>query len=127
MSVFLRAHHLLCLAHFAGKGYSDGFTQNMTKVLARLNGGEGLCLVSGCDDICSYCPHKNGGDCASGNPEAIDAEVFSRAKLRPGTHMTWDKAAGIIKPLCSDIQSICGECEWRAFCEKNHKLLDIFV
>ncbi|HCC35691.1 MAG TPA: hypothetical protein DEQ02_08705 [Ruminococcaceae bacterium] len=127
MSVFLRAHHLLCLSHFVGKGYSDGFTRHMAKVLARLKNGEELCLVSGCDDICSHCPHKSGGVCASGNPEAIDAEVFSRTKLSPGVRMTWNKAAGIIKPLCSDIQRICGKCEWRTLCEKNHKILDIFV
>ena len=29
--ICLRPHHGMCLAYFEGKGYSDGFTVNMTE------------------------------------------------------------------------------------------------
>ena len=31
--ICLRPHHGMCLAYFEGKGYSDGFTVNMQKML----------------------------------------------------------------------------------------------
>ena len=39
MTVRLRAHHLLCLLTYVGKGYSPAFTANYDKVVRRL--GEG--------------------------------------------------------------------------------------
>ena len=53
MTVRLRAHHLLCLLTYVGKGYSPAFTANYDKVVKRLGEGEGVVIVSGPDDICA--------------------------------------------------------------------------
>lgn len=52
MTVRLRAHHLLCLLTYVGKGYSPAFTANYDVVAKRLAGGEDILIVSGPDDIC---------------------------------------------------------------------------
>jgi len=53
MAVRLRAHHLLCLPTYVGKGYSPAFTANYDRVAKRLPGGEDALIVSGPDDICA--------------------------------------------------------------------------
>ncbi|MDX8516859.1 DUF1284 domain-containing protein [Mesorhizobium dulcispinae] len=53
MTVRLRAHHLLCLLTYVGKGYSPAFTANYDKVVGRLGEGEPVLIVSGPDDICA--------------------------------------------------------------------------
>ncbi|TJU92322.1 MAG: DUF1284 domain-containing protein, partial [Mesorhizobium sp.] len=53
MTVRLRAHHLLCLLTYVGKGYSPAFTANYDKVVKRLGEGEAVLIVSGPDAICA--------------------------------------------------------------------------
>ncbi len=46
--ICLRPHHGMCLAYFEGKGYSDGFTVNMQKMLEFFEKGADIELtVSG--------------------------------------------------------------------------------
>lgn len=52
MTVKLRAHHLLCMLTYVGKGYSPAFTDNYDKVVARLVAGEDILIQEGPDDIC---------------------------------------------------------------------------
>ncbi len=40
VTVRLRAHHLLCLLTYVGKGYTPAFTANYDAVVARLDAGE---------------------------------------------------------------------------------------
>ena len=53
MTIRLRAHHLLCLLTYVGKGYSPAFTANYDAIAERLSRGEDILLVSGPDDICA--------------------------------------------------------------------------
>ncbi len=53
MTVRLRAHHLLCLLTYAGKGYSPAFTANYDAIAGRISQGEGILVVDGPDDICA--------------------------------------------------------------------------
>jgi uncharacterized protein len=53
MAVRLRAHHLLCLLAYTGKGYSADFLANLDEITARLQAGEDSLLVDGPDDICA--------------------------------------------------------------------------
>lgn len=53
MTVRLRAHHLLCLLTYAGKGYSPAFTANYDVIAGRLARGEEILIVEGPDDICA--------------------------------------------------------------------------
>ncbi|MCD8014410.1 MAG: DUF1284 domain-containing protein [Lachnospiraceae bacterium] len=62
-SIPLRPHHGMCLAYFEGKGYSEGFTVHMQKMLALFlkegeNGkGPRIRLVTHPDEICTACPN----------------------------------------------------------------------
>lgn len=53
MTVRLRAHHLLCILTYVGKGYTPAFTANYDEVAGRIGRGEDIVLVSGPDDICA--------------------------------------------------------------------------
>ncbi len=50
--ICLRPHHGMCLAYFEGKGYSDGFTVNMQKMLEFFEKGADIELtVSGDESV----------------------------------------------------------------------------
>ena len=56
----LRPHHGLCLLHFVGEGYSDAFTENMSRVagMLRAHPDTEIIVQEGCDDLCRHCPHR---------------------------------------------------------------------
>ena len=54
MAVHLRAHHLLCLLTFVGRGYNAAFISNMEWIAAQLSSGaDDIVLVDGPDDLCA--------------------------------------------------------------------------
>ena len=53
MTVRLRAHHLLCMLTYIGKGYGTAFTDNMTVIAGRVSAGENVEIVDGPDEICA--------------------------------------------------------------------------
>jgi hypothetical protein len=57
----IRGHHLLCLLHFEGKGYSRDFIENMYKIKEALEKGKVFFVLNSCDDICRKCPYMEGG------------------------------------------------------------------
>lgn len=61
----LRAHHLLCSVLYGGKGYSEGFVNNMNGIVANIKKGTTLRIKKSPDIICSQCPNaKRDGSCA---------------------------------------------------------------
>lgn len=65
-----RPHHFLCTVGFAGKGYSDGFTANMVRIIedglrAQSGGDTVIEVVAATDDICNPCPKRRGTGCVS--------------------------------------------------------------
>ncbi|MCC5779188.1 DUF1284 domain-containing protein [Nitratireductor sp. B36] len=72
MTVRLRAHHLLCMLTYVGRGYSPAFTANYDKIISRLNAGEDLLLVEGPDDICRPLLHE------SSHPHCLNPRVNQR-------------------------------------------------
>ena len=63
----LRGHHLFCCTLFQGSGYDGTFASRMAQVMERLQAGEEICLVEGCDDVCAACPNRRGeAGCALG-------------------------------------------------------------
>ena len=64
----LRGHHLFCCTLFQGSGYDGTFASRMAQVMERLQAGEEICLVEGCDDVCAACPNRRGAaGCALGS------------------------------------------------------------
>ena len=64
----MRAHHLLCTVLFKGKGYSEQFTKEMTKIVDDLKNPlleKQLILKTSPDAICKHCPNRmEDGKCA---------------------------------------------------------------
>jgi hypothetical protein len=52
LTIKLRAHHLLCMLTYIGRGYTPAFTANYDIIIERLGAGEAIELIDGPDDIC---------------------------------------------------------------------------
>ena len=53
----LRAHNLLCIQGFVGKGYSPEFVANMKRIVGGLLGRTEVTVVEEPDGLCSACPN----------------------------------------------------------------------
>lgn len=120
----IRPHHMLCLQFFEGKGYSDGFVENMLKIKKLLEKENPVVnIVEGADMICEECPHRRGNACK--NEESVcghDKRVYEQVIEKVGKQAHWSEIttaiynniihAGIMK-------STCGECRWSDICFKK--------
>ena len=59
----VRPHHGMCLAFFIGKGYSEGFSAHMEKMLKEFQKNLPVRLVVHTDEICSACPNNEKNVC----------------------------------------------------------------
>ncbi|MBZ9797504.1 DUF1284 domain-containing protein [Mesorhizobium sp. ES1-4] len=125
MTIRLRAHHLLCLLTYVGKGYSPAFTANYDEIAERLSRGEDILLVSGPDDICA--PLLDGPephclrDGASGRDRqaADEVEALLARPIRDGVRLDLDGAMLIrLRRAFSagHVRKACGGCEWSGLC-----------
>ncbi|UCI06952.1 DUF1284 domain-containing protein [Mesorhizobium sp. B1-1-8] len=125
MTVRLRAHHLLCLLTYVGKGYSPAFTANYDGIVARLGGGEDFLIVSGADDICAPLlnepePHCR-GESATERDELAARDI---GELLGRTVLTGDRLgldapslARMRKAFSSGLtRTACPGCEWFELC-----------
>lgn len=130
MTVRLRAHHLLCILTYVGKGYSPAFTDNMTVVAGRIAAGETIEIVEGPDDICV--PRQ-----AETNPHCRDDSIHNRdlqaaqdvgkilkISVRSGVKLSLDKhtlkrlRAAFTQNL---VRSACHDCQWDEICSALSK------
>lgn len=75
----LRGHHLFCCTLFQGSGYDGTFASRMAQILERLQAGEEICLVEGCDDVCAACPNRRGeAGCALGTENVARRDAAAR-------------------------------------------------
>ena len=119
--IFLRPHHSLCLRYFSGKGYSNGFVDNMRKILLRLEAEDPpVTITEGCDDICVRCPENKGGSCRSREKVSrMDRLCLRELRLSPGDSISWslleDRAYNNII-LAGKQKEICRGCVWESLC-----------
>jgi hypothetical protein len=127
VTVRLRAHHLLCLLTYVGKGYGPGFTANYDRIVARLNRGETILIVSGPDDICAPLlkaeaePHCQQDSVAERDERAAEsvAALLGRP-VRAGTHLELGPAhLETMRQAFSTGQTraACQGCEWSTLCD----------
>jgi hypothetical protein len=115
-----RPHHFLCSQGFRGKGYSEAFTENMTRIVVDgLRAPEGdateIEVVDSLDDICAPCPKRRGNLCQSQEKiEEIDARHAEALALRPGDRLTWGQAKARMKSRVTpgDLSHLCEGCQW---------------
>lgn len=126
MTVRLRAHHLLCMLTYVGKGYSPAFVANYEAIAARLSAGEGIELVAGPDDICGPLiadpdAHCLGASVVERDRAAMEAVArLLGSPLGPGARIrpTAALVARLRKTFATGgIRTACSGCEWSGLCD----------
>mgnify|MGYP003968804699 CR=1 FL=1 len=123
----IRAHHLLCMQGFQGKGYSKAFSENFTKVLDQINQAPNsiqLKLTKNIDELCMACPHKQDDVCmkddtANERMQAMDQATLDGIDLPEdftGTAESLFAQANTKLTTKDDVQKICACCEWTSDC-----------
>lgn len=114
----IRAHHLLCMQLFEGKGYSETFCEGMAHVIKELQmDKKGFTLEKASDDICNHCPNKvNETDCCLGNEdvENRDKNVMTILHLQENELLTYESIKNDLKSKIDEKHFIdlCGDCRW---------------
>lgn len=125
MTIRLRAHHLLCVLTFVGRGYTSVFTANYRRIVARLNAGEPVELVEGPDDICAPMLTEQGSHCRTESVAQRDAQARAALAQRLGLVLeqsgrivlTTERLAQMRAAYAEGaMQAACTGCEWAAFC-----------
>ncbi|MDZ7899182.1 MAG: DUF1284 domain-containing protein [Arcicella sp.] len=126
MTVRLRAHHLLCMLTYVGKGYSPAFVENYEVIASRLSAGEEIELVAGPDDICGPLTadpeaHCHGSGVVERDRAAADAVArLIGSPLPPGARITPTSAllTRLRKTFATgEIRTACSGCEWSELCD----------
>ena len=129
MTVALRAHHLLCMLTYVGKGYSPQFAHNFGGIVRRLAGGGGGDLVDGPDAVCAPLCESEGAcaHCHSAGVRVRDQRAAQELALllgRPlgvGSRLQLDGAllARLRTAYISgQIRGACAGCEWSDLCTR---------
>lgn len=125
MTVRLRAHHLLCLLTYAGKGYTPAFTANFDVIADRLDQGEDIGIVAGSDDICEALLCEAAPHCLKESPTrrdrqaARDVTALLGTPIRPGAGLSLSRERlALMREAFSAgaIRSACAGCEWHDLC-----------
>ncbi|SHK53242.1 DUF1284 domain-containing protein [Tepidibacter formicigenes] len=127
MQLILRAHHLLCIQGYQGKGYSNEFINNMNKIVNILknNLDTKIKIISKTDFICSKCPSNIGnGLCKSETKvHSLDSKTLEILDLKKNQIYVYKEILSIIKKnlTLEKFQYICKNCEWfkYGYCEKG--------
>ena len=125
MTVSIRAHHLLCMLTYLGKGYTPEFVENYNCIINRLNEGETIMLIEGPDAICQ--PMLCEQDCHCHNESVRDRDAQAmvdigkclKLPVKPGGtfDLTRDNLATLRSKFADgSLRSACAGCEWQALC-----------
>jgi len=126
MTVRLRAHHLLCLLTYVGRGYSTTFVENLDGIASRLRDGEELVLILGPDDVCAplllddAIAHCFGASAAErDNRAAADVAGLLSRSLVNGSRLVLDTMTLLrLREAFAkrSTRAACGGCEWTDLC-----------
>ncbi len=129
MTIALRAHHLLCMLTYVGKGYSPEFTHNFDALTSRLAAGDEVLLVEGPDAVCAplcesegACAHCYGAEVRLRDQRAVqELAPLLGWTVRVGSRMRLDAAllARLRTAYASgEIRGACAGCEWADLCAR---------
>lgn len=119
MSKKFRVHHILCTSLYEGKGYSEGFCDNMSAVVCYLreHADEKLTLVAEPDIICKNCKwHKSDDTCGSDSNRVVekDLRILSHLSLTLGAEYTYRELCRCMLEKITEemFAESCGNCQW---------------
>lgn len=114
----IRAHHLLCMQLYEGKGYNDEFCKGMEQVIKDIRtNGVSFTVQKKADIICKKCPNRmKKTECRLGSQdvEKKDIEVMKALNLKNNEIISYEI---IYQRLENNIDenkflNICGSCRW---------------
>lgn len=118
----IRAHNLLCLLGYRGRGYNDDFVERMTDVHRSLEADPGTLVqvLVRPDRLCDACPHLRGDGCSLGgrgheaHMRAQDLEVARRLGIEEGAVLPWGEILARVARSVrgTDLPAICTTCPW---------------
>jgi len=113
----LRPHHLLCTQGYSGRGYNEGFVENMTAITTHLRSSNNALveIVFTTDDICSKCPRMIKNDLCENNEKVkrFDNKVVSYFGIEEKSYIYQDIIREINEKMTSTtMDDICSNCEW---------------
>ena len=117
--MILRAHHLLCIRNFKGKGYSPEFVDNFYRVIKRLPEEE-IRIVDSIDVICEKCPHNSKGICkkkkdSERKTRQMDDRLIKSANIDTGKEYSYSGLRELVKNIKA--RDFCSNCEWKEDCK----------
>ncbi len=125
MTVRLRAHHLLCVLTYVGKGYNSDFVFNLDGIASRLSDGEDVQIVEGPDDICAPLLEGGDGHCLTDRVRWRDriaqGQVASAlgCPVATGDRLTLGavRLANLRSAYATQrVSGACGGCQWKSLC-----------
>lgn len=124
----LRPHHLLCTQGYSGKGYSEGFVENMNRITRKLRSGEPVTIHLTCstDDLCGSCPNMLGTDLCSTNEKVkrFDRKVMEYFRLEEKDYIYQELVERIRTEMTPGmLEDICDGCSWYPVSACREKIL----
>lgn len=124
--IHLRAHHLLCMHGFQGKGYSDLFVRHLKETIDRLNDDPDqiIEITHGIDDICLFCPHaRPDGLCDHETKVSVyDEKAQDFFNIDEGYTAFKKIKDSVCDQLSGEVlNNICADCQWLDLCLKSLK------
>lgn len=125
MTVRLRAHHLLCMLTYVGKGYTPDFCANYDQIAARLARGEDILIVTGPDDVCAPLLATGAPHCHEDSVRQRDGEAAASLSrllgtpVVPGLRFALDATMlGRFRSAfaAGETRTACNGCEWSPLC-----------
>lgn len=122
LKYLIRPHHLLCTRFFKGRGYSDEFCNNMSKIIKGLKNAQ-IVLTASADCICKICPNNDCGSCKSIEKVKIyDDSVLKLCSLTADEEYSYEQLYNSVTNniiLKNKLHCICSDCEWYGICSEH--------
>lgn len=119
----IRAHHIVCMKAFVGKGYSEKFVKNLSDIIEALKQDQEqiIHITGSCDDICKHCPNRlNNGSCNHEEDVCSKDRAYLKAfGIEPG-FVIFRKVKDSVETNLKyqDFKSICQNCQWFDICNE---------
>ncbi len=118
----IRAHHLLCMKYFKGRGYSEEFISNFYKVIKELRNNPPIKVINYPDIICGSCPHNSNNKCIKKGPNSEskvrekDNIVINYLGIKLNEKIKAIDATDLVNLNLNKLKEACKDCEWRKYC-----------
>lgn len=122
----IRAHHLLCIPRFRGKGYNKKIKRGIFNIQKRIkeNPNMKIKVIKSCDAVCNACPFMLNKKCVKkpeiNHIEIQDNRVIKKLNLKENQIF---KARDIFnlsaKIKNKELKQICKGCGYLRFCLKH--------